>query len=126
MADTNTREMASSAATQARHGFEDLKEKGKEAAASATDMAGAAKEKVEEWTAGAKDKMRDAASATADIAGQAKDKFKEWSAETVEKAEHMARDAGHELTTLVRRYPLESVLVGLAIGFLLAKATTRS
>ncbi len=126
MADTNTREMPSSVGTQARHGFEDLKEKGKEATASASEMANAAKEKVQEWTAGAKDKVRDAASAAGDMAGQAGTKIKEWSADTVEKAEHMARDAGHELTALVRRYPLESLLVGLAVGFLLAKATTRS
>jgi hypothetical protein len=47
-------------------------------------------------------------------------------ATAVDKADDAVPDVGKELTALVRRYPIQSMLLGIAVGFLLARAMTRS
>jgi hypothetical protein len=37
--------------------------------------------------------------------------------------EHSFSDMGQDLTRLIRRYPVQAVLVGIGIGFLLSRAT---
>jgi ElaB/YqjD/DUF883 family membrane-anchored ribosome-binding protein len=98
-----------------------VEEKARTAAEGAADTAHAAKEKLGEWTEAAKDTVKDMAASTGQVANQAKDKFMEWSASAAETAEHVAQDAGKELTALIRRHPIESLLAGVAFGFLLAK-----
>jgi len=39
--------------------------------------------------------------------------------------EHGMGDMFNDLTAVVRRYPIQSLLVGFGVGFLLARATTR-
>jgi hypothetical protein len=40
--------------------------------------------------------------------------------------EHGLNDMGNDLTNLIRRNPIPAVFVGIGIGYLLARATTRS
>jgi len=37
--------------------------------------------------------------------------------------EHDLRGMAHDMTNLIRRYPIQSLLVGIGVGFLIAKAT---
>jgi hypothetical protein len=37
--------------------------------------------------------------------------------------EHDLRGMADDMTNLIRRYPIQSLLVGIGVGFLLAKAT---
>jgi len=68
-----------------------------------------------------KQKARDLTAGAADAAGAAKDKAMEWSSAAADKAGDALQDLGKELTKVVRRYPLQSVLAGLVVGFLLAR-----
>jgi ElaB/YqjD/DUF883 family membrane-anchored ribosome-binding protein len=83
--------------------------------AGASELAGMAKDTAQEWASSvggaavqAKDKARDVASAAADKVSQ----------------------VGQDLTTLIRRHPLEALLagcgVGFVVGFLAANAMRRS
>ena len=71
---------------------------------------GEAKETVEEWS-----------SAAAEAAGQAGHKAQD----LARSAAHTAENFGEELTALIRRYPMQSLLVGLSVGFLLAQMRRR-
>jgi hypothetical protein len=102
------------------------KDKVKEMASGAADLAIAAKDKAKDLTVSAKDKVKDVATATGDLAVQAKDKVQDWTATAADKTSETVQEVGQELTALVRRYPVQSLLVGFAVGFLLARVTTRS
>jgi hypothetical protein len=104
---------------------ESVTEKAKDVAAAVGDAAGQAKEKVQDWAVTATEKTKDAAAAAGHLAVQAKDKAQEWTATATDKAGDAIRGAGKELTALVRRYPSQAFLVGVAIGFLVERATTR-
>jgi len=54
-------------------------------------------------------------------ARDAKDKAMEWGSVAADKAGDTLQDLGKELSKVVRRYPLQSVMVGMAIGFFLAR-----
>jgi len=94
------------------------------------------------------DKARDFVSGTGDFVTQAKDKAQQWASTAADKASDVVGDAtsavtdrvsaaasyvrehdwdeiGKDVTGLIRRYPLPSILIGLAAGFLLARATSR-
>ena len=87
------------------------KEKAQDIASSATEFAGRAKDTAQEW-----------ASSAADAAGRAGETVREAAGTAVEKVE----DFGATLTSLIRRYPLESMLVGLGVGFLISQAVRKS
>ncbi len=124
--------------------IESVTDKAKELASNAGEFVGQAKEKVQEWAHSATDKVKEAAAATGEFAMHAKDKVKEAATATGEfvvhakdKVQEMATTAAHsageaihtagdELTRVVRRYPVQSLLVGAAIGYLLGRATSRS
>jgi ElaB/YqjD/DUF883 family membrane-anchored ribosome-binding protein len=91
--------------------MEAVKESAQEAAAGASEVAAKATEAAKEW-----------ASSVGDAAVHAKDKAQEVLSAAAEKA----GDAGKELTTFIRRYPLQSLLVGFAAGFLTAQLVRRS
>jgi ElaB/YqjD/DUF883 family membrane-anchored ribosome-binding protein len=103
-----------------------IKTRAVDAVAGAADAAIAARDRAAELASSTREKMHQAAEATEHLAFQAKDKMQEWSTAAADRAVDAAQDAGRELTTLVRRYPIQSVLVGFAIGYLLARATNRS
>jgi ElaB/YqjD/DUF883 family membrane-anchored ribosome-binding protein len=110
-----------SGASKAMHNVAD---KAKEIAGNAGEFVGQAKEKVQEWAHTAKDKIKDAACATGDMAVHAKEKAQEFASTAVHNAGEALQTAGQEVTFLIRKYPIQSVLIGAAVGFLLVKATS--
>jgi ElaB/YqjD/DUF883 family membrane-anchored ribosome-binding protein len=90
---------------------EAVKEGVQDAAAGASELAGKVTETAKEW-----------ASSVGDAAVHAKDKAQE----AVSAAAEKAGDVGQELTTFIRRYPMQSLLVGFAAGFLTAQLVRRS
>jgi ElaB/YqjD/DUF883 family membrane-anchored ribosome-binding protein len=103
-----------------------IKDQAKDFTAGAERMAGVAKEKVKETAGVAKEKVTEAANAAGELAIQAKDKVREWSVTAADEAREVVQEGMQEVTSFVRRYPIQSLLVGVAVGFLLARATTRS
>lgn len=88
-----------------------VKEKVHDAAAGASELADRATDKAQEW-----------ASAVSDAAAHAKDDAQHMATATVEKVEDLAK----EMTALIRRYPLQALLVGIGAGFLLGELLHRS
>jgi gas vesicle protein len=82
------------------------KEKIQEMATSASQVDGNVKDTAEEW-----------ASSVGSAAVQAKDKAQE----VVGAAAEKVGEVGEEVTALIRRYPLPALLMGVGMGFLLAK-----
>jgi ElaB/YqjD/DUF883 family membrane-anchored ribosome-binding protein len=103
---------------------EKVKEKTQEVMAGAAELAGQAKDKAQALASSAAAKVKDAATSAAELGGQAKDKVQTWAATASENPTETFRDVTKEVTSLVRRYPIQSLLVGAAVGFLLARATT--
>jgi ElaB/YqjD/DUF883 family membrane-anchored ribosome-binding protein len=56
-----------------------------------------------------------------DLAGQAADRVQHWAEDAYEHAGHYAKDFGQELSTLIRRYPVQALLVGFGVGLLLGR-----
>ena len=94
--------------------------------AGAERVYGAAKEKAKDVKDAAKEKVSDAATAAGELAVQVKDKVREWGVTAGEETRDAALEAAREVTDLVRRYPIQSLVVGVAVGYLVARATTRS
>ena len=87
------------------------------------------------------DKASAVADKAGDIAGQARDKVRDWAGDAgqnvtqaADKVQHWAEDAysfsgehlgefGRECTTLIRRYPVQALAVGFAVGLLLGRAS---
>jgi hypothetical protein len=90
---------------------EAVKEQVHAAAAGAAGLAGRAKDTAEEW-----------ASAVGGAAVHAKDKVRDVASAAVEKA----GEVGQDLTALIRRYPVQSLLAGFGVGFLVAYALRSS
>jgi ElaB/YqjD/DUF883 family membrane-anchored ribosome-binding protein len=98
-----------------------------------------AKEQVGGLASSAVDKVREVAQTVAGAAGDAKEKVKEWSATAGQKANQateavreaaveaydrttdFARQAGDELTTVVRRYPISALLISVGVGFMIGR-----
>jgi ElaB/YqjD/DUF883 family membrane-anchored ribosome-binding protein len=106
--------------------IDSVKDRGREMAAGAERMAGAAKGMAKEVTDAAKEKVSEATSAAGELAVHVKDKVRDMTVSGAEPARDAVQDAGKEVTNLIRRYPIQSLLVGVAAGFLLARATMRS
>jgi len=87
-----------------------VKESAQDVATFASELASKATETAKEW-----------ACSVGDAAVQAKDTVQE----TLSAAADKAGDAGKEVTALIRRYPWQSMLAGLAAGFLAAKLVRR-
>src|SRR5579883_2787230 len=82
---------------------EKVTETAKDMAAAVGEVAGQAKDKVQEWSATAFTQVKDT---TQELAGAASDK---------------AADFGKDLTALIRRYPLQALLVGFGAGLLFGR-----
>jgi ElaB/YqjD/DUF883 family membrane-anchored ribosome-binding protein len=80
-------------------------------ATAASEFVNKAKDTAEAWT-----------SSATDAVGQAKDKAQAVAADAVETV----GEFGQEITAFIRRYPLQSLLVGFAAGFLAAQISRRS
>lgn len=92
-----------------------VKERVQAVAAGASDLAGMAKDTAQEW-----------ASSVGGAAVQAKDATRQAASAAAEKVS----EVGQDLTELIRRHPLQSLLAGLgvgfAVGFLVAHVVRRS
>jgi phage-related protein len=104
----------------------------------------AAAEKAHEATSGVvgavKDKVQDVVTGASELAGKVKDTAQEWASsvgdaavgakdkavELTREAASKVEDIGQDVTALVRRYPLQSMLVGFGVGFLVAQVMRRS
>lgn len=120
---------------------QDLKDKAQELAGSASEIATHAKEKVQGWASTAADKADDARSAVGgsieSLAGKIRQKAPHEGmlgsaaggiADTMEAAgsylqDHDFSEMGQEVTNVIRRYPIQSILLGIGLGFLLSRAT---
>jgi ElaB/YqjD/DUF883 family membrane-anchored ribosome-binding protein len=105
--------------------FNTVKDKAKEVLAGAADIPRAAKDKANERASTAGENVKDVATAVGDLTMHARDQVQEWTATAADKTSEAVQDMGKKLTDLVRRYPIQSLLVGFTIGFLLTRATTR-
>ena len=76
-------------------------------AEGASEFATKAKESAQQW-----------ASCAADMAGDAGHKAQELAGTAVDKM----GDIGQDLTNLIRRHPVQALLVGFGVGFLIARA----
>lgn len=97
---------ADTSKSKAHEGTSAAKEKIQEMATSASQVAGKVKDTAEDW-----------ASSVGSAAVQAKDKAQE----VVGAAAEKVGEVGEEVTALIRRYPLLALLMGIGVGFLLAK-----
>src|SRR5262249_37412604 len=70
-------------------------------------------EKVQDMASGAKDTLQEWSSSAADVAGQASQRAQELARSAAETAGNF----GEELTSLIRRYPMQALLLGVGIGF---------
>jgi ElaB/YqjD/DUF883 family membrane-anchored ribosome-binding protein len=125
MAETIKHESAHVAA-ESKAVLDTAKDKVKEVASGAADFASAARDKAKDLAVTAKDKVKDMVAATDELAVRAKEKVQDWTSTAADKTGETFQEVGQEFTALVRRYPVQSLLVGFAVGFFLARATTRS
>jgi len=118
-----------------------VKDKARDIASSATDIAEKAKDKAQDWASTAAGKVGDTRSAVGSSLESFGHRIREQApregmlgtaasgvAEGVESAgeylrEHDLGAMGKDMTNLVRRYPIQSLLIGVGIGFLLARST---
>ncbi len=105
----------------------------------ASDIASSAKEKANEFGHTVKEKANDLAGSAGQMYDEARSKVQEWGSDAADAANYVkgraqevtksaieqGENLGQELTGLVRRYPMQSVLVCLGVGFLAAQATRR-
>jgi len=100
-----------------KHGFEQASNLGASAmetarnvASSMANAAGQASESVRDWASQAGQGFSQAAGAVRDTAANA-----------YQRTTEVAGEYGEELTGLIRRYPITSVMCGLGLGFLLGR-----
>lgn len=121
------------AGAQASNLVNDLKAKGQDIKDSAREMATNVAHKAESATTSVGDSLRSAADGLREHApqggmiGRASGAL----ADSLDSGgrylqEEGLRGLGDDMTNVIRRYPLPSLLVGIGLGFLIARATTRS
>jgi len=109
----------------------------------AQDLAGQAKDKAQDMATAARDKAEDAMGAVGNRLSGLADRIRETAphegvvgsaASTVAEKlhsggqylqQHSLRDVSNDLTAMVRSYPIQALLVGVGIGYLVAMATSR-
>jgi ElaB/YqjD/DUF883 family membrane-anchored ribosome-binding protein len=100
-----------SAADTAKNAADRVKENAQHVADKAGEYASQAREKVADWAGGAGDAAR-----------QAGEKVQRWAGDAYSATSDAMGDFGKELTTMIRKHPLPSVLIGFGIGLLLGRA----
>jgi ElaB/YqjD/DUF883 family membrane-anchored ribosome-binding protein len=109
-----------------QHGQQGRREQGtghpsQTGASKPADIVTSLTEKAQDVASGARETVQEWGSAAADAAGQAGHKAQE----LARSAAHRAENVGEDLTALIRRYPMQSCLLGLGVGFLLAQLGKR-
>ena len=87
--------------------------------AKAHDLAAA----VAEGASHAKESVQHMASTAAESVVHAKDAAVNWTADAAQHPGEYLKACNDEMTGLIRRYPIPALLVGIGIGFMLARAT---
>jgi hypothetical protein len=82
-----------------------------------------ATDKAAEAATHAKESVQQMASSAAESMVHAKDAVSHLATDTVQHTGEYLKAGGEEVTGLIRRYPIAAVLVGIGIGFVLAKVT---
>ena len=90
---------------------ETVKDKMRAMATDVSDLVTKTKDTAQEW-----------ASSAADAAVDAKDK----AVEMASMASHKVGDVGHASNVLMRRYPIQTVLIGIGVGFFLGQIIHRA
>lgn len=80
---------------------------------------------ADEFVHSAKDRMKETASATGEMAMHFKDKAQEIATNVAQGANDAMHTSVDALNRTIRRYPIQSVLVGVAVGYLLVRITSR-
>jgi len=88
-----------------------VKDEARSAMNAVTNFAGEAKDKVQEWS--------NDAMGTAKNAGEA---VQRWAGDAYEGAASTMKNFGGEATDLVKKYPIQSVLIGFGVGVLIGRA----
>jgi ElaB/YqjD/DUF883 family membrane-anchored ribosome-binding protein len=83
-------------------------------AKSATDFVAEKSEKVAHTAA-------EHAGEIGERARLAADRAQRWAGEVYDSTAHAARDMSHELTSLIRRYPIPALLVGFGMGVVMGR-----
>jgi len=96
----------------AKQGMHAVADKASTIADKAGDYASQAREKVRDWAGGAGENVT-----------QAADKVQHWAEDAYSfSGEHLG-EFGRECTSLIRRYPVQALAVGFAVGLLLGRAS---
>ncbi|MCE9561810.1 MAG: hypothetical protein K8U57_07120 [Planctomycetes bacterium] len=99
------------AGKQEAHGLVDrVKEGANQLLDNAGNVAGQAREKVSEW-----------AGEAGDAAKQAGNKVQAWAGDAYDATADKVGDFGKEVTSLIRKHPLPSLLIGFAVGMLVGR-----
>lgn len=78
---------------------------------AAMEMAGEAKEKVQEW-----------GSEAVDVAKHAGEKVQKWAGDALDTTTDTMKCFRNDATEMVKKYPIQSVLVGFGVGLLIGRA----
>lgn len=105
--------------------IDSVADKAKEFASNASEFVVHTKDRVKQWAHDARENISDAASATGEMAHNAKDKAQELTTTAIHHATDAISTASEEVTRAIRKYPIQSVLLGAALGYLIVKATTK-
>jgi methyl-accepting chemotaxis protein len=88
-----------------------VKEKAQDVGAAASQYASQAKDKVQQW-----------GHEVAEGARQASETASEWAGEAYHATSDALQATGKELTGIVRKYPIQSLIIGVAAGYLLGRS----
>jgi ElaB/YqjD/DUF883 family membrane-anchored ribosome-binding protein len=95
----------------------------KQGISAVADKASAIADKAGDFAGQARDKVRDWAGDAGEGATQAADKVQHWAEDAYAfSGEHLG-EFGRECTSLIRRYPVQALLVGFGVGLLLGRAS---
>ncbi len=103
---------AASGVKQEAHGLVDrVKEGASHLLDNAGNITGQAREKVADW-----------AGEAGDVAKQAGQKVQAWAGDAYDATADKVGDFGKEVTSLIRKHPLPSLLIGFGVGLLVGRA----
>jgi hypothetical protein len=116
------RDIARSATETARDAATGVMERARDAAGTVADrakeMAGSAADTAREWASGAVDSVKDS-----DVVNKAGEYVSEaWETGSRYFQEHSFKDMADDVAGVIRRNPIPALLVGVGLGFILARS----
>lgn len=92
-------------------------------AKSATDQAKSAMDRAGGLVGQVKHKAEDAVEAVGDYASGAKDKVQHFAEDAYDTAGDKLGTLSHDVTNLVKKYPIQALLIGFGVGMLMGRAS---